>query len=394
MPVAETVLLKPWFSSKLLEEGLKIIKEGKLANFFYFRNGIGGLINGHVPVTLLLENNTRLHQGFTIKYDQCGLCRNKPKNKRCAHLAALAILSLSPSADGKKCFPLPLQFPQSGWNQIGDFLYNRIPFQPADSKIQISDSSLTLAHSSDGNDMEIVLPKDCIREVKAFRSIYLKDDTDTQDDALVDLRSILSSFTKTTTEIDLGNMGGTSKGWQRDHSFQMWLVTHFHMIYGQLLPRLHRDLKAGSFQLILGDDNQGPVSSFKITLPRNSTWEFVQKMTGHSIDASVLPKARECFRVSLNDHKSVEVCPCLRLVDKKIIPRQDLENDRFGTAYYLNGEGFLPVSRCPQEGIIRKQTPVTDANPLFSFPDQELTRDLPFSVTSNETLRSPPCHQQ
>lgn len=251
LPVAETIRLKPWFSSDLLAQGLEIVRKGELTNFFYFRNGAGALINDKVPVTLLFEHNRKLRQGFTIRYEQCGLCRLDTRRKRCPHLAALTLLSLSQPTDERKCFPLPLLFESSGWNTIGTFLHNVIPLKSFDINTHPETSTLTLSHRSEDWDVEIILPDVYRHEVEIFDQAKLKGKTGAVHQALSSLRTTLSSFTKTTNELSLEKMGAIGKAWHRDNSFWMWLASHFHMLYEKRLPTIIRHPASGLFRSLL-----------------------------------------------------------------------------------------------------------------------------------------------
>jgi hypothetical protein len=86
--------------------------------------------------------------------------------------------------------------------------------------------------------------------------------------------------------------------------------------------------------------------------------------------AAILPPAKDCFKVFFNADNQLEVSPCVRLADGRIFSRQDLTGDRFSSAYYLEGEGFLPTVRLPAEGTFGNPA-VQTAMPLFGFLQNE-----------------------
>ncbi len=111
---------------------------------------------------------------------------------------------------------------------------------------------------------------------------------------------------------------------------------------------------------------------------------MVRNIPFPSEEVKILPAAKECFRVFFNEENSLEVRPCLRLKDGRILDRQDLAENRFSGAYYLDGEGFLPTTRLPTEGTFSNPSKPVSALPLLGFLQNEETRDSPFTVAPND----------
>ncbi len=123
MPILEGVRLKPLFTASTLDKGLDLIRKKKIEVFHCIRNTAGALIDQETMVTLQFEKSSKLHQGFIIRNSHCGLCRLRPNETCCEHMAALAILSLIVPTEQAKAMPIPLSFAESPWFKIGLFLY-------------------------------------------------------------------------------------------------------------------------------------------------------------------------------------------------------------------------------------------------------------------------------
>ena len=119
LPIAATVLLKHWFDASTLDQGLNLLRQGRLSNFFIHRNSAACLHNT-APLTLFFKPTKRINAGFTIQGEHCPLCDPPQPGKRCAHIAALCILSLHEGRD-VTYGPLPLLFKQSLWGKTADF---------------------------------------------------------------------------------------------------------------------------------------------------------------------------------------------------------------------------------------------------------------------------------
>lgn len=65
-PVHLQVFLRPWFDKKCLQEGLDLIREGKIHHFFFYRYAAAGLLNGFQPLHILFTTTAKISQGFTL----------------------------------------------------------------------------------------------------------------------------------------------------------------------------------------------------------------------------------------------------------------------------------------------------------------------------------------
>jgi len=379
-PVSEGALLRPWFSLDRLDQGLQLIREQKITGFHCIRNAVGALVDQEAPIMLQFEKNATLHQGFTIRSAHCSLCRRKPDHQNCAHTAALAILSLTMSREQNKAVPIPFGFAQSSWLKIGMFLYEWL------NRIQITvrrtaGEAVSLWEIAPAEGLVRIGIPESWNGLGQILSPGMKSEKKEPDSGLALLNKQLQVLTMTEGERNLAAAGSSSIGWQKDSSFWIWLVRMLYAFHGDTLPELCRDQVTSSFFLQIG--TAGEPGSLTIILPRDKTWEMVRNITLPSKTAAILPPAKDCFKVFFNADNLLEVSPCVRLADGRIFSRQDLAGDRFSSAYYLKGEGFLPTVRLPAEGTFGNPA-VQTAMPLFGFLQNEKTRDQPFTVAQND----------
>lgn len=383
LPVLAGVQLQPWFASSVLDQGLQLIREKKISGFYSLRNAAGALIETKVVVALEYEKSAKLHQGFIIRNRYCSLCRLKQNQKGCVHMAALAILSLVEPEEKAKPIPMPLAFLESGWLKIGVFLYEWLSRTQYSVGRTVGEGfSVWEMVSTDGmvtagisepwvRAGEFLFPSDQkkLGEKKPGQGFDL-------------LNQQLQSWIKTSDERFLESQGTSSKGWKRDSSFWIWLARMFYQVHGNTLPVLRRDPVTSLFRLRLGDDI-GP-GSLTVILPRTKTWDLVRELCSTSKEVRILPPAKECYRAYFNTDNTLQIEPCLRLADERILVRQDLIDDQFASAYYLEGEGFLPTIRIPAEGTFKKPTAKAEALPLLGFMENEVNRDAVFTVAPND----------
>jgi superfamily II DNA or RNA helicase len=381
LPVLESVQLQPWFASSVLDEGLQLLRQKKIEGFYSLRNATGALIEQKAVVALQFDKSTKLHQGFIIRNRYCSLCHLKQDQKGCVHMAALAILSLVPPAESAKPIPIPLAFAESGWLKIGVFLYEWLSRTPYDvTRIVENGVSLWGMVPTEGL-IQVGIPEAWVPQAELlFPSGKQKSNTKKSKNGFSLLSSQLQSWIKTSDERTLERQGMSSKGWKKDTSFWIWLARLLYLLHGDTLPTLHRDPVSPLFQLRIGKD----AGVLTVTLPRAKTWELVREIFSASKEVRILPAARECCRVFFREDNSVEVEPCLRLEDGRILARQDLADNRFSGVYYLEGEGFLPTIRIPSEGTISKPSAQAAALPLLGFLQNEGMRDVPFTVPQSD----------
>ena len=383
LPVLESVQLQPWFASSVLDKGLLLIREKKIEGLYALRNATGALIEQDSVVALQFEKSAKLHQGFIIRNRYCSLCHLKQDQKGCMHMAALAILSLVPPVESAKPIPVPLAFAGSGWLKIGVFLYEWLSRTPYDVTSTVKDGVAVREIVPAEGLVQAGIPEAWARQAEfLFPLKRQKPDTKKPKNGFALLTSQLQSWIKTPDERFLESRGTSSKGWKRDSSFWLWLARMLFLLHGQRLPELHRDPVTSLFQLRLGKDGQP--GSLTVTLPRARTWELVREIYSSSEEVRILPAARECYRVLFAADNNLEVEPCLRLEDDRILARQDLADHRFAGVYSLDGVGFLPTVRLPSEGTISKHSDRTAALPLFGFMENESNRDAPFTVPQSD----------
>jgi superfamily II DNA or RNA helicase len=384
LPVSEGALLQPWFSLDRLDQGLQLIRDHKITGFHCIRNAVGALIDQEAPVMLEFEKNIKLHQGFAIRNTHCSLCRRTPDRKGCVHTAALAILSLTHPLERPRAVPIPLGFAQSNWLKIGIFLFEWLSrTQTTVRQSEGEGFSLCQITPAEGL-IQAAIPESwtALGELLLSRKSK-KLNAKEPDEGLALLNSQLQILTMTEGERTLAESGSSSIGWQKDSSFWIWLARMLYIFHGDTLPQLARDPATTRFCLRIGADRE--FGSMTIVLPREKTWELVKNVAFRSDSATILPAAKECYRVFFNADNLLEVNACLRLADGRILARQDLAGNRFSAVYYLEGEGFLPAIRLPAEGTFSNPAaPQAGAMPLLGFLQNEKTKDQPFTVVAND----------
>jgi superfamily II DNA or RNA helicase len=386
LPVLEGVQLQLWFSTSMLDKGLELIRNDKIEGFHCIRNAVGALIDHGATVTMQFEKSTKLHQGFIIRNSHCGLCRLNSVDKGCEHMAALAILSLTVPTGQAKAVPIPLAFVGSNWLKIGLFLYDWLSrTQYTIHRTMREGFFLWEIGERDSGEklLQVTIPESWVRQGEQFVAGKLrKSGTEKPEQEFTQLNNQLQIRTMTAGERQLEQTGNCSIGWQKDTSLWVWLARMLYILHGDRLPEVHRDPASSRFFLQLGDQEEP--GALTIFLPRAKTWEIVRNIAFPTENARILPGGRECYRVFFNEENSLEVRPCLHLEDGRILDRQDLAENRFPGAYYLAGEGFLPVTRLPSEGTFSNPSKPAATLPLLGFLQNEETRDAPFTVAPND----------
>lgn len=375
-PVSDAAVLRPWFSLEKLDQGLQLIREEKIGEFHCLRTATGALIDREAPVLLQFERNDRLHQGFTVKDTHCSLCRRRRDREGCVHAAALAILSLTHPAPGARAIPIPLGFAQSGWQKLGTFLFEWQNRTRTAARQSQTDGGIRLEITAAEGQLMAVIP----HTWTAWALMLLarkRTETATAPEGLALLDHQLQILTKTAAETALSATGDTGIGWQRDSSFWLWLARMLYIFHGAALPALQWHGPASGFSLQLGTEQEA--GSLRVDLPPEKTWELMKKIDLPAAPA-ILPPAEECYRLFFNADDLLEVSPSIRLADGRLFSRQELADRRFSAAFFLEGEGFLPVNRLAPEGIFKNPAgPGTDL-PLLGFLQHERTRDRSFTV--------------
>ncbi len=321
-----------------------------------------------------------IKKGFTIKNSRCSLCRSNHDRKECVHAAALAILSLTHPASESGAVPIPFGFAESDWLKLGTFLFDwlnrtktdirwteveghaQVDITPAEGLVQV-----VIPHSwRDAG--KLLLSRKGTGGAEALKGLDLLDHN-------------LQALTMTEGESILAKSGNNTIGWQKDRSFWLWLARMFYILHGNLLPGLHWNGATSRFSLRLGNNREA--GFLTIVLSPEKTWELVKNISLPSAPA-ILPPARECYRAYFNAQDQLEVSPSLRLADGRILSRQALAKNRFSTAYYLEGEGFLPVTRLAAAGIFKNPAAPQADLPLLGFLQHEKTKESLFTVAAGD----------
>lgn len=383
LPILEGVQLRTWFAPPMLDKGLELLRKNEIGSFHCIRNSVGALIDREAAVTLQFEKSTKLHQGFLIRDNSCDLCRRKTHENGCEHMAALAILSQIVPTGETQAVPIPLAFSESKWMKIGLFLYE-----------WLSRSQYTV-HRTDGEGFSLwdVVPAEGTVQVTIpdswaatgeflFPGKSQNMSAEKQEAGLALLNRQLQLKTMSSGERQLEQAGSSSIGWQKDTSFWIWLARMLYIFHRGKLPAFHRDPASSGFLLQIGDKSEpGTLTIFP---PRGKTWEMVRNIAVPSQEGKILPAAKECYRAFFNQENSLEVRPCVHLQDGRILDRQDMADNRFSEAFYLEGEGFLPTIRLPAEGTFSNPASEVSAPPLLAFMKGEEVRDEAFKVATND----------
>lgn len=386
VPVAVAARLQPWFDTATLDRGLAEIGERRIVTLAMMRGTVATLVDNHAVVMLRLEKKASLHQGFFIDNGHCGLCGGKAGSKGCSHQAALAILSLVVPAGHDKPLPLPLVFADSHWQKLGFFLHDWLAKGPVQTEHQEERERGIWRITPPEGRLEIVLPPSHDTIVHWFlhpEKTSTKKKEATKGPAR--LFQQLRLRTMNASERDLEQRGLSTIGLERDASFSLWLAQTLYLLDGDTLPRA--TINAAEGLRIAGGGVPGVAMT--LSVPRRRVWEVVRLCSWENEEMRVLPAARECFRVAFQGETRLEVHPCLRRPDGTLLSRVDLAERRFSSAFHLDGEGFLPALRPPDETLIRppaaaSPTPGASPVPLFAFLNQEQTRDQAFTVEINE----------
>ncbi|MFH0782856.1 MAG: DEAD/DEAH box helicase [Pseudomonadota bacterium] len=383
LPVSVGVQLKPWFTTAILDEGLQLIRENMISGFSCIRNATGALVGGKATVTLQFAKSKALHQGFFIETRHCGLCRLKTDEKGCSHMAALAILSLTPPTGQEKAIPIPLAFVGSNWQKIGNFLYDWLHrCQYTVQRTAGKDFSLVRISPAEGV-LKITIANGWQDQGEQLLHCHSsKSGKEKPESGGELLHSQLQLRVMSENERVLEKAGNSSIGWKKDTSFWIWLARMLHMLHGDQIPELFRDPSTSRFILKIGNEKEA--GALILIAPRDKVWEMVRTLPLSSKETKILPAAKECYRVIFNTDDRLEVIPCLALADGRILSRKDLAEQRFSSAYYLEGEGFLPTTRLPAEGVLTNPAARAAALPLFGFLQNEKTRNETFSVVAND----------
>ncbi len=371
LSVAVSACLAPWFEDDVLESGLALIRENALPHFFFHRHVAGALFHGEYPLTIVYDKTTRIHQGFTLKTEHCSLCGPSRRKKRCKHIAALCLLSLTERLEGSP-FPIPLLFRESRWGKLANFLYDWLSKEKGD-----------LDHTFDGEKIRI---KRTVPEGEFYAllsastsmawEIFDQDSTPVQ---AVKLYKTTQKISLTETERELVSKGSSSRALNRDTSIWSRLCALFYGLGGEKLPGISYEKESGLFLLDFKDEDTSDL--LKIYLPRHRTLEILGQLGCREPVFSFLqPPARQGVEVKMDGKGQVKVNPLCRRGNHQIYLLSEISDRKFGSSYFFPGEGFLTLSKQDPKAKISRPRKERSANPLFDFLEQ----DMAFVVAESE----------
>ena len=275
-PVLEGAQLQPWFATTTLDQGLELIRNKTIKDFHSIRNVTGALIDHGATVTLQFEKSTKLHQGFIIRNRHCGLCRLKPHDQGCKHLAAIAILSLHAQTGQRKAIPIPLTFVESDWRKIGFFLYEWLSRTKYVLHQNVDNGFSQWEIAPDDGLVRVNIPASWVDQgEQLLQSKSRTKSMEEADTGFLQLVSQLEVWAKTDSERQLEGAGSRSIGWLKDTSIWTWLARMLFTFHSDRPPEFHRDPGSSGFLLQIGDDKKP--GALTIFLPKAKTMEMVSQ---------------------------------------------------------------------------------------------------------------------
>jgi len=355
LPIAATVLLQNWFDASTLDKGMGLLRQGKLSRFFIYRNSAACLCNVG-SLFILFKQTNRIAAGFTVQEEHCDLCALANTRKRCAHIAALCILSLHENHDASYA-PLPLLFKQSLWGKTAGFLYNWLSNEKGSTRFTYDESVVRLQKETTSGVFNAV-----VSDIGATAASLLDPQGN---DAVHTLYKRMEQRCLTPNEQLLIQAGTTSKGLQQDGSVWTRLCALAYCRLGDSAPEVSYDAAAGCFQLEVGEDTAD--LHISTPLPRATTYELLKNFGILNGPFRQLPDGRPGSAVSLNAKGNIVVSPIVWLADGRVMRLADLDNHKFGNHYYLPGEGFFRIGPADSASKITAEK-ATQASPsLFQF---------------------------
>lgn len=355
LPVKATFLLQHWFDTSTLDQGLKLLKQGMVSAFFIYRNSAACLCNGGAA-SVLFKQTHRISAGFTVQDEHCEFCALPDTRKRCAHIAALCILSLHENNDGS-CAPLPLLFKQSLWGKTADFLHNWLSHEKGSTRITRDEKVVRLQKETTHGTLNAV-----VSDIGTTAPTLLDPQGN---DTIHTLYKRLQRCCITPNEQLLMQAGATSKGMQQDGSIWTRLCALAYCCLGDAAPEITYAAATGCFQLEAGDATLG--LHLSTPLPRANTYELLKNFGTFNGQFRQLADGRPGSQVLLNAEGNIVVRPVAWLVDGRVIHLPDLDKQKFGNHYYLPGEGFFRIGQADSASKITAERPTQASTSLLQF---------------------------
>ncbi|RUM42463.1 MAG: hypothetical protein DSY80_07115, partial [Desulfocapsa sp.] len=369
--------LRPWLDSRTLQKALKLLTDNKIKHFFFHRQMAVALVDDTHPLHILFTPVNTIRQGFTLKEHYCSFCGPRTLQKRCPHLAALAILSLVGRDDNERdLYPIPLHFEKTGWSKMADFLYGWLGSMKGKAEYHFEDNKLFIEKKHGHEGICCTVP--AVTE-NWWRVFFHTTPKTTIEETLRSLRLDTVKQTLTKTERTLAARKAEGRGAKRDASLWAALCREFFMLSRGKLPAVDYNRECERITLS-GLYETGEIT---ITLPPNKTWELISALQPYGLETDILPPAKECFQVDFPGSGRLRVCPSLRRDDtKELLVTADLASQKMGSCYFLPGSGFLPLRKIdPQAKIIHPDN-VGPAK-LFDFATRAGETEQSFTVDND-----------
>ncbi|MBM9615993.1 DEAD/DEAH box helicase [Desulfobulbus rhabdoformis] len=358
LPLPATFLLSNWFDRETLDQGYALLQQAKITQFFFYRNSAAGFI-GHHKLTLFFRPSQRIESGFTLQDSHCTLCKSSSKDKRCAHLAALCILSLHEHSPDTY-HPFPLLFKQSIWGNLADFLFTWLGKGKEAPQITLNATELSLMQTTNDGSLRATLSRLPIDATELLAPEVPEE--------LQHLFSQMQNRCTTSNEQQLIKVGATSKGLQHDASLWTRLCRAAFSRLGDGVPTVTHTGTPEAFVLSINDNQAGV--SLAITLPRANTVELLKKLGLLQDPYCQLPDARCGSDISPTAEGTLRVSPIAWLPDDRCLSVAELHQHKFGPYYYLPQEGFIRLSSPDSAARIIIDSPTETTTPLFAFLQQ------------------------
>lgn len=355
-----------------------MIREGRIHHFFFYRHAAGGLVDKSHALHVMFKTTASIRQGFTLQEHSCQYCESKSAgtDKRCKHLAALTILSLSTrNGDERNIFPMPLHFEKTGWFTIGDYLYSWLSCQVGKTRTNLKSTTFQLTRIQDVEGINVTLP--CVMEVQ-WRIFFTDMPENNEEKTLQSLYERIIHLTRTINEIQLLRRNTETRGSKRDASLWSWLCRYLALHNKDILPNVYFDSNNKHITL----QHRQNTTELTITLPKHQTWKLISSLCKHNLDITILPPAQECSQVKFLSSGSILVVPGLRMDDDSFTAISELDEQKMGSCYFLPERGFLPITKQTGKGLIKHPDDSGQLD-LFNFAKRIQTQTQTFSIDTN-----------
>lgn len=370
LSIAASACLSPWFEDDVLEEGLTLLRETALSRFFFHRHVAGALFQGEYPLTIVYEKTDRIHQGFTLKQEHCSSCTASRNKKRCKHIAALCLLSLTQKPDGI-FFPMPLLFRDSHWGKLAAFLHDWLSKEKGRVDCNSNAENIIFTQKASEGGVQAQLSASTLIDWEVFSQ-------ESTPLAASKHYKAVEKISLSEIELDLNAAGSSSRALKRDTSIWYRICALLYGLAGEKQPCLSYDNNSELFQLEFQHNRTSAL--LKILLPRHRTLEILGQLAYKNSAFPILQPARQGFQVKMGNSGQVKVNPLVWRHNQQPVLLSDISNRKFGSSYYFPGEGFLPLKKLDPEGNIIRPSKTQATNPLFDF----LKRDSSFLIADTE----------